>query len=71
MRWRRILIIAGVWGLGILTGWAIQPEREMYVSMGASIDRQVLNDYAGKGWVVSASAVERYYVLERPRLRLP
>jgi hypothetical protein len=75
-----LALLAG-WLMGIVTAvvWPeLSTERTMLVSRpnqetlgGEPVDVRSLRSYAGDGWIVVRSSPGYYYVLERPRLRLP
>lgn len=77
LEWRsmqRLTLAAIGWLIGIATAaaWpALTTERMMLASLERQQDVQVLHDYSNQGWIVSGALADRYYVLERPRLRLP
>ncbi len=69
-----LLAIIVAWMLGVITALAwpsLTTERTMLASMDRITDTALLHDYALAGWIVTNATTDRYYVLERPRVRIP
>ncbi len=69
-----VLALIAAWIIGIATAlvWpGLTTERMMLASDRPQTDLALLHDYAVQGWTVQHAVADRYYVLERPRFRLP